>query len=529
MGNRQQAKPMTWGEKLARENRDLKEKIGMLKIETATLQRNLRNTWQLMEALPGAVILVEKRQIVFANEAACEVLGYEKQELLERHMSDLVHPDSDIFLENLSAKISPAEGMHDPHEVVFLKKNGGRLLCAVGMRSIRRDRKKAFLVNMLEIEQIKEKERRAGASQNMENMQRVITIFDKQMEAFMLLFEKPPGGSEEGQTGDKDHQILPEKIEHLREICSAMARELRLIARVEYDPSEMGLFDLQEAIRDAEVTSRSRVSSHSDQEEAGVGLKKYLRTVSPLWGCEGEMREAFVSIIQNAMEASGPFGGIYVTSEEDSSFASVYVQDNGPGIRKDVADRMYEPFVTTKKVPHKGLGLSVAYAIVTRHGGKINLISHEGQGTTVAVRLPLAEKGMTNTARVRKNWIRDRSALLISSGNSLADLLRLLFADRGGQVTVVSGEREAVRELRKDLYDLLIMNYDTSQDETEGIIRRTRKMWPDLAIVLVHSGKQIQKKQVLEQLGVDFIEGRPLNMDMFFHLLSEIFERKGAR
>ena len=73
------------------------------------------------------------------------------------------------------------------------------------------------------------------------------------------------------------------------------------------------------------------------------------------------------------------------------------------------------------------------------------------------------------------------------------------------------------------------MNYDTSQDETEGIIRRTRKMWPDLAIVLVHSGKQIQKKQVLEQLGVDFIEGRPLNMDMFFHLLSEIFERKGAR
>ncbi|HIJ21091.1 MAG TPA: hypothetical protein HPP58_08595 [Deltaproteobacteria bacterium] len=136
---------------------------------------------------------------------------------------------------------------------------------------------------------------------------------------------------------------------------------------------------------------------------------------------------------------------------------------------------------------------------------------------------------MTNKGGVRKNWIRDRSALLISSGNSLADLLRLLFRDRGGQVTVVSGEREAVRELRKNLYDLLIMNYDTSRDETESIIRRTKEIWPDLAIVLVHSGKQIQEKQVWEQLGVDFIEGRPLNMDMFFHLLSGIFERKGAR
>ncbi len=130
---------------------------------------------------------------------------------------------------------------------------------------------------------------------------------------------------------------------------------------------------------------------------------------------------------------------------------------------------------------------------------------------------------------MRKNWIRDRSILLISSENRLTDLLRLLFADRGGHVTVVSGEKDGIRELRKDIYDLLIIHYDASRDAMESMIRRIKKLWPDLAMVLVNAGKQIREQPFWEQLGVDFIEGRPLNMDDFFLLLSEVFQRKEVR
>ena len=529
MGTMQDAKPMTWGEKLTRQNRGLKEKIGVLKTEAATLQRELRNTWQLMEALPGEVILVEKGHIVFANEAACDVFGYEKQDLLQMSLTDLVHPDSKGFLKDLSERNYPGDRIHDPYEVTFLKKNGKRLSCGVGVRAIRRNRKKAFLVNILEIEQIKENQRRASASVNAQTMKRVLAMFDKQMEAFMLVLEEPAGGAGKSQTGGRMPEIFSERLAHLRKICSPMGREFRFIGRSEYDPSEMGLFDLQEVIRDAEGISRNRVFGPPGKEEVEVGLKKYLRTVSPLWGCRDEMREAFVSIIQNAMEATDSFGEIHVTSEEDSGFAFVYVQDSGAGIRKDVADNLYEPFFTTKKFPHRGLGLSVAYAVIERHGGKIDFISREGQGTTVAVRLPLAEKGVTNKAGVRKNWIKDRSILLISSENRLTDLLRLLFSDRGGLVTVVSGEKDGVRELRKDRYDLLIMHYDASRDSMESMIRRIKKLWPDLAMILIGVDKQTREKPFWEQLGVDFMEGRPLDMDLFFLLLSEVFQRKEVR
>ncbi len=111
----------------------------------------------------------------------------------------------------------------------------------------------------------------------------------------------------------------------------------------------------------------------------------------------------------------------------------------------------------------------------------------------------------------------------------IVDLLRLSFVDKGGQVTVVSGGKEAARELKKDIYDLLIVNYDTSRDETVEIVRRTKKRWPDLAVVIVNADKQNQGQKVWERMGVDFIPGRPLNMDILFSLLSEILEKKGAR
>ena len=528
MGNKQDKKPMTWGHRLTRENRTLKERVGVLKTEAASIERDLRNTRQLIEELPGGIILVEKRRIVLANEAACEALGYEKQDLLEMNMADLIYPDSGAFLGKFSGKISAGNRNDDPHEVTFVKRSGERLPCVVGMRAIRRNRKKIFLLNMVGIKQIKKRERQVSVSLKIETIKRMINGFGKQMEALMLLFEKLTGSFKKSKIGREDLK-RPERIENLQKMFLPMGREFRLIAREEYHPSEMGAIDLQEVIENAEVVSRSRVLSHADQKDGGFGIKKYLRTVSPVLACEGEMKEAFVCIIQNAMEAVGPDGEIYVTSEEDSGFTFVYVQDNGAGVSADVADSIYEPFVTSKSNSYKGLGLSVAYAVVARHGGKINVISRDGQGTTVAIKLPLAEKGMASKVRVKRNRIKDQSALLISSENMIVDLLRLSFVDKGGQVTVVSGGKEAARELKKDIYDLLIVNYDTSRDETVEIVRRTKKRWPDLAVVIVNADKQNQGQKVWERMGVDFIPGRPLNMDILFSLLSEILEKKGAR
>ena len=71
----------------------------------------------------------------------------------------------------------------------------------------------------------------------------------------------------------------------------------------------------------------------------------------------------------------------------------IAISDNGPGVPKELQDKIFQPFFTTKPSGSgTGLGLSLAYEIVTNgHGGQLLLESEEGKGTTFIIRLPVDE------------------------------------------------------------------------------------------------------------------------------------------
>ena len=69
------------------------------------------------------------------------------------------------------------------------------------------------------------------------------------------------------------------------------------------------------------------------------------------------------------------------------------VADNGRGIDAEMLPRIFEPFFTTKGKTHRGLGLALAYGIVTNHGGGVAVSSQPGAGASVRIYLP-AEKGL---------------------------------------------------------------------------------------------------------------------------------------
>jgi signal transduction histidine kinase len=103
----------------------------------------------------------------------------------------------------------------------------------------------------------------------------------------------------------------------------------------------------------------------------------------------GQIKQVFVNLIVNAIHAVGTSGRIELTLSEDETDVRVRVSDDGPGIPEGVRARLFDPFFTTKGVGEgTGLGLSVSYEIVRRHGGSIEVQSSEGRGATFEVRLP---------------------------------------------------------------------------------------------------------------------------------------------
>lgn len=113
-----------------------------------------------------------------------------------------------------------------------------------------------------------------------------------------------------------------------------------------------------------------------------------------LWLDPGNLARAFVEIILNAFGAM-PGGGrldIHLVRENDE--AVVAFRDTGQGIHEEELRHLFEPFYTTRPLGEgRGLGLSTAWGIVSRHHGKILVQSTPGQGTRVEVRLPLGRAG----------------------------------------------------------------------------------------------------------------------------------------
>ncbi len=104
-----------------------------------------------------------------------------------------------------------------------------------------------------------------------------------------------------------------------------------------------------------------------------------------------QMQQVLVNLIKNAMQAMTKGGTLTLQTGEGADGVWMSVTDTGGGIPQEQINRIFEPFFTTKK-KGTGLGLMIVQRIVRAHGGRIELESHAGRGTTFRVWLPLHER-----------------------------------------------------------------------------------------------------------------------------------------
>jgi signal transduction histidine kinase len=105
----------------------------------------------------------------------------------------------------------------------------------------------------------------------------------------------------------------------------------------------------------------------------------------------GNLQQVFTNLLLNALQATPPGEKISMRVERAQmpGYLSFAIKDSGPGIPPEIQHKIFEPFFSTKEVGKgTGLGLAVSYAIVKRHGGRIEVNSEPGQGATFTVFLP---------------------------------------------------------------------------------------------------------------------------------------------
>ncbi|MDD2853669.1 MAG: ATP-binding protein, partial [Desulfuromonadaceae bacterium] len=101
-----------------------------------------------------------------------------------------------------------------------------------------------------------------------------------------------------------------------------------------------------------------------------------------------KMRQALINILKNSLEVLDSGGVISITTEFTETTVTIFIHDNGPGIREQDLPQIFEPFFTQKGAG-TGLGLSITQRIIEEHHGSLSVESDGSSGTTFRIVLPL--------------------------------------------------------------------------------------------------------------------------------------------
>lgn len=127
-------------------------------------------------------------------------------------------------------------------------------------------------------------------------------------------------------------------------------------------------------------------------ENRGLEVKTRLARALPQVPLDaGQIKQVLVNLIKNAMHAMNRGGVLTVSTTEASDGVAVSLADTGAGMSQEQLARIFEPFFTTKS-KGTGLGLMIVQRIVRDHGGRIDVESREGKGTTFTIWLPTRER-----------------------------------------------------------------------------------------------------------------------------------------
>jgi two-component system, NtrC family, sensor kinase len=169
-----------------------------------------------------------------------------------------------------------------------------------------------------------------------------------------------------------------------------IVQNLRGFARV--DRASFGQADIHEALR----TALEMV--HGRMERRAITVEQRLGDLPSVSGSPALLNQVFLNLLVNAMQAIDAThrldGRIAITTEARNGEVVIEVADNGCGIPDDVLPQIFDPFFTTKAIGDgTGLGLSITHAMVSDHGGRMEVESASGQGSRFRVILPLARPG----------------------------------------------------------------------------------------------------------------------------------------
>jgi PAS domain S-box-containing protein len=297
--------------------------------------------------------------------------------------------------------------------------------------------------------------------------------------------------------------------------AATAARVGRFIRQEPLQGSREELVDL--AIVADEVLAMTRPVWAERSQSGGIELVRSNEGSARTRGIAGEVREALLNLVQNALDAMPTGGTLSVATGATSDTAWVEVRDSGPGMTEAVREHAFEPFFSTKGRKGTGLGLAEVYGIMKRHRGHAEIVTAPGAGVTVRLTFPRAT-GPSRTESIETSARHPRRVLIVEDHEDGREFMRALLASDGHTVAAAGGVQEALAQLdaASPRFDVLLADIGLPDGSGWDLIRVARERYPEMRVGVVTGWEPTATPPV----PVDFTLRKPVPAQALLSLVS---------
>ena len=346
--------------------------------ELIILQGAIENTNE------GFVTIDEHHRVIVFNKAAEKIFGYTSREVIGKDLKLVLGPEcTQGHKKAVSRFIKTKKPKLIGHQTEFMaiRKNGGRFPLSISFSVSEIAGKFYFTGIIRDLTETKALQEQIAKSEQLAALGQLVAEITHEIKNPLVMiggFAHQLTRNTQDEKSLNKLKIISDEVRRLENLLT----ELREI----YRPKSLNLEPININTLLEEIYAFSK--EDCQRSHIAIQLKK---ATEPLVveGDRGKLKQVFLNLVKNAMEALEKGGNLIIQSDLLEEQVIITITDNGPGIQQKDRDKLFTPFFTTKQ-RGTGLGLSVSKKIIEDHpGGSLTLDSEEGKGTTVRITLPL--------------------------------------------------------------------------------------------------------------------------------------------
>ncbi len=227
-----------------------------------------------------------------------------------------------------------------------------------------------------------------------------------------------------------------------------------------------------------------------------------------------ELRGVFINIINNALDAMPEGGTVSFRTWSKDEVVFVSVSDTGSGMSREVMEKVFDPFFTTRSPKGTGLGMSIVYGIMRRHGGKVEVDSEIGKGSTFTLQLPFTIKTVSPVTSLKPEQNtrnKSLSILVVDDEKNTCALLDDFLSDEGHKIKTVFNGADAIQLLKSEEYDLVLSDLVMPDVTGYDVVKSVNKLKKKPKIGILTGLQETLEFQEEKGMKVDFILRKPFD------------------